>query len=315
MRAISLPVLLLATLFAGSLQAAQLQVPPAAQTVLQKIYLFDLDAAVADAKAMQAQQPDHPLGYLLEAEAHWWQTGCEALEYRYGFTDFHRRGKLPADESFLELAKKITALSEARLKQQETAEMHFYAAMGEAMSARMYGLRGENRATARAGVRAREHFLKAIEFDSNFADADFGLGLYNYYVDTLGSIAKMLRFFMGIPGGDKNEGIRLLEVAKDRGTITPTIASYYLALNLLKFDQQYERALAIITPLAAKYPSNPYFLLLQGDCYAKLARNTQAAACYRAVAGLQLSSPQCTRHVHELARLSLEAIGAQHPAQ
>ena len=72
----------------------------------------------------------------------------------------------------------------------------------------MYALRGESRNTARSGVRAREHLLRAKTLDPTLADADFGLGLYNYYVDTLSGIARILRFFMGIPGGSKQEGIR-----------------------------------------------------------------------------------------------------------
>jgi len=33
------------------------------------------------------------------------------------------------------------------------------------------------------------------------ADANLGLGLYNYYVDTLSAMAKVLRFFMASPAG------------------------------------------------------------------------------------------------------------------
>jgi len=88
--------------------------------------------------------------------------------------------------------------------------MQFYAGMAEASAARLYGLRAENRNTARSGVRAREHFLRAKALDPGLADVDLGLGLYNYYVDTLSSLARILRFFMGIPGGSKQEGIRCL---------------------------------------------------------------------------------------------------------
>jgi len=44
-----------------------------------------------------------------------------------------------------------------------------------------------------------------------------GLGLYNYYVDTLSTIAQSVRFFMGIPGGSKDDGIRQLQLAIDHG--------------------------------------------------------------------------------------------------
>ena len=70
------------------------------------------------------------------------------------------------------------------------------------------------------GVRAREHLLKALQLDPSLADAYTGVGLYNYYVDTLSALAKMLRFFMGIPGGSKRDGVRQLEKAMTEGEIT-----------------------------------------------------------------------------------------------
>ena len=224
-------------------------------------------------------------------------------------SDARRRGKLPADQYYLELATKASSLATAQLKQNETAEMQLYAGMADAAAARLYALRGENRNTARSGVRAREHFLRAKALDPALADADFGLGLYNYYVDTLSAIAKILRFFMGIPGGSKQEGVRLLEHAIADGVLTPSIARFYLAMNLHRYDQQYERALTIISPLAEKYPSNPLFQLARGDLYAKLGRKPQALQCYRAAAALPRRDPECEARIQQLVRASIAALG------
>jgi tetratricopeptide (TPR) repeat protein len=188
--------------------------------------------------------------------------------------------------------------------------MQFYAGMADALTARLYGLRGETRNGARAGVRAREHLLRAVALDPDLADADFGLGLYNYYADTLSAAARVLRFFMGIPGGSKQEGIRQLEHAIGDGNLTPAEARFYLALCLHNYDQKYERALEIAGPLVAKYPSNPLFQLIRGDLYAKLGRKEQAAECYRAAAVLPVRDPECRAHIQDLVRASLAAIGA-----
>jgi tetratricopeptide (TPR) repeat protein len=187
--------------------------------------------------------------------------------------------------------------------------MEFYAGMGDALAARLYGLRGEGRNTARTAVRAREHFLRALALDPDFADADFGVGLYDYYVDTLSTLARVLRFFMGIPGGSKSEGIRRLQRAIEEGVLTPTEARFYLAINLHNYDQQFERALSLITPLVDKYPSNPVFQLVMGDLLAKLNRKEQAALCYRAAAADPVSDPECATHIQELVRASLAALG------
>ena len=226
-------------------------------------------------------------------------------------SDARRRPKVEADRHYFELAARALSLAEAQTKQGESAEMQFYAGMAEASSARLYALRAENRNAARSGVRGREHLLRAKALDADLADANLGLGLYNYYVDTLSSIARILRFFMGIPGGSKQEGVRLLEQAITQGILTTNIARFYLALNLHRYDQQYEKALQILGPLAERYAGNPLFQLARGDLYAKLGRKQQASACYRAASALPVQDGECRSHIQELVRASVAALGAE----
>jgi tetratricopeptide (TPR) repeat protein len=292
-------------------RASKLSVPPETPAILDKIYSFDLDGAVDAAQRMEQAQPNHPLGYLLEAEALWWRNWCTSAEFKYGMSDARRRPKQATDQHYFELSAKALSLAEAQIRQSESAEMQFYAGMAEASAARLYGLRGENRNTARSGVRGREHLLRAKAFDPDLADADLGLGLYNYYVDTLSSLARILRFFMGIPGGSKQEGVRLLEQAAAQGVLTSNIARFYLALNLHRYDQQYEKALRVLSPLVEKYPANPLFQLARGDLYAKLGRKQQALACYRAAGAAAVQNAECQSHLRELVRISIAALGAE----
>jgi tetratricopeptide (TPR) repeat protein len=188
--------------------------------------------------------------------------------------------------------------------------MHLDAGLGYAQKTRLYSLRDEKRAEARAGVRAQEHFLRALALDPNLADADMGLGLYNYYVDTLSAIARILRFFMGIPGGSKTEGVRQLRHAAEHGVITSAEAQFYLAKNLRNFDRNYEQALKVMEPLAAQYPSNAIFQLFLGDLNAKLGRKDKAAAYYRAAAALPVPDAACRDHIRKLASAALAALEA-----
>jgi len=310
-RRAGLACLLLLAPLAGPARASNITLPPETPAILDKIYSFDLQGAVEDAKRLEQERPDHPLGYLLEAEALWWRIWCTSADFKYGMSDARRRPKLQADQHYFELSARVLSLAEAQIKQFDSAEMQFYAGMAEASAARLYGLRAENRNAARAGVRGREHLLRAKALDPDLADADLGLGLYNYYVDTLSSIARILRFFMGIPGGSKQDGVRLLEHAIAQGVLTSNVARFYLALNLHRYDQQYEKALNVLGPLVEKYPTNPLFQLARGDLYAKLGRKQQALACYRTASALPLQDAECQTRVHELVRASLAALGAQ----
>jgi len=290
--------------------ASRLSLPPGTDTILEHIYSGRLDLAIPEAQALEHERPDHPLGYLLEAEARWWQIWCLSADYKYGMSLPRHRGKVAADQTYLDIVAKAEALATTRLGQHESAEMHLYAGMAGGLAARMYGLRAENRAAARAGVRAREHFLRTLALDPALADADMGLGLYNYYVDTLSTIARVLRFFMGIPGGSKEEGIRQLRLAIDHGQLTPALARYYLAVCLHLYDQKYEQALQVATPLVEKYPENPIFRLVRGDLYGKLGRKELAIADYRAAGAVQITDAGCRKRIEQLVRESLAAQGA-----
>src|SRR6267378_4327000 len=168
-------IFLLLSSFAAPAGFAKLTLPPETPAVLDKIYSFDITEAAEAAKRMEQEHPDQPLGYLLEAEALWWRIWCASAEFKYGMTDARRRAKYGADQHYFELAAKASSLAEAQNKQHETAGMQFYAGMAAAAAARLYALRGENRNAARAGVRAREHFLRAKTLDASLADANMGL--------------------------------------------------------------------------------------------------------------------------------------------
>jgi hypothetical protein len=298
------------TLLPAPAHTEKLHLPPEATQGLEKLYGGEPDAAIERFRQIQKQQPDHPLGYLLEANARWWNIYCEACELKWDTIDAWHRGRQPNDDPYLKLADKAVQLAEARVKKNDSAEMRLYAGTGWLLRARLLGLRDDRRGTARAGVKARAHLLRAIELDPDLADANTGLGLYNYYADTLSAMAKVLRFFMGIPGGNKHEGIRQLEIAVSKGELTAVEARFYLAKNLRNYDHQYARAAALMQPLVAQHPQNPIFLLILGDIEAKLNRREQAANSFGAAEKATVPNGPCKARVQQVARAALTALRA-----
>lgn len=294
-------------------RASSIAPAPEVTAIVDKIYSFNLDAAEEDARTFQREHPGDPLGYLLEGEALWWNIWCTSADFKWGMSDARHRPRLESDLHYFDLAGKAYSLALAQMRRGDSSELHFHAGMADAFAARLYALRGENRAAARAGVRGRQNFLRALELDPQLADADFGLGLYNYYVDTLSSFARMLRFFMGIPGGSKQEGVRQLERAISSGVLTPTIARIYLALNLHRYDQQYARALETLAPVAEKYRGNPLFQLMLGDLHAKLGHKEKALLHYGAAAALPVADADCRKRIQALAHSAAAVVGSEAP--
>ena len=294
----------------GETQASQLNIPPDAMEGIRLTSSGKIDQAILLAHKLEADRPEHPLGYLLEADALWWNIYCTSAERKYNTVDAWSHVRGPEDDVYLALSDKAAQLAEAAIAKSDTAEMEFYAGMGYALRARLLGLRYEKMATARAGVKARGHFLRCLELDPNMVDAYTGLGLYNYYVDTLSAIAKVLRFFMGIPGGNKRVGLHQLEIASTKGELTQAEARFYMAKNLRNYDRDYARAAQAAAPLISRFPKNPQFLLLAGDIAAKLGHNDEAAARFRAAAAVPVENNVCSGQVQKLAREALAALSA-----
>jgi len=289
-----------------------LSLPPNISAILDHIYSGRSVQALQEIHQLEQQSPNDPLGYLLEAEVEWWKIWCVSAEFKYGMTLARHHDKAAGDAHYFQLTSKAYALAESNLHQHDAAPMYLYAAMADALASRLYSLRGEYRATARVGVRARENFLKALSLDPSLADAYTGLGLYNYYVDTLSTLARVLRFFMGIPGGSKEEGIRQLYRGIREGQLTPQLARFYLAVNLHNYDQRYDEALQVISPLVEKYPENPVFQLIRGDLYAKSGQKSQAEASYRAASSALPPVPEADCRA-KLARIVQESQAALNP--
>lgn len=295
-------------LVAGSAGASGLTLSPEAQQALDHIYGGDPDAGIARARDIERAQPRSPVGFLLEGEAEWWKFYCAACEIKWGQFDAWHRAKEPEDEAYFALADKAIDLARAQIAVSDTADMHVYAGLGYALKARLYSLRDEKRAIAHAGVAGRAEFMRALELDPGMADATAGVGLYNYYIDTLSAIARMLRFFMGLPGGNKQEGIRQMRVGSEHGAWMSVDSSFYLARNLRTYDERYEEALAAAQPLAARYPHNPVFLLLAGNLNAELGRTPQAANDFRAAQDSQAADPVCASRAREVASSFLASL-------
>lgn len=303
-RRVFVALLAIATLGAvsgGTIRAAGLNIPPDAQKVLDAIYSGDAQQGAALARAFEQSEPQNPLGYLIEDEALWWQRYCEACEVKWGIVEAWKHDKQPSDETYLALADKAIALAQERLARNNSANVHFYIGMAYALKVRMYGMRGENHAAAKAGVAARSEMIEALKLDPQMADATAAMGIYNYYVDTLSPMLKFLRFLSGIPGGDKDEGVRQMEAGMADGKLLAIDVRFILAAALRRYDRKYAKAISIAQPLVTQYPRNPAFLLLVGNLNMELGRDVNAHEYFQAVEQLAPNSA-CVAHSQELAR-------------
>jgi hypothetical protein len=167
-------------------------------------------------------------------------------------------------------------------REPENAEAWFYLAAGYGPLVQWRALRGERLAAAREGKKIKDALERALRLDSTIDDAYFGIGLYHYYAAVAPAYAKVLRWLLWLPGGDRATGLQEMERARDRGTVLAGEADYQLQLAYLWYERQPRRALEILADLDRRYATNPLFLQRIAEVHDEYFHDAAAsAAAYR----------------------------------
>lgn len=167
------------------------------------------------------------------------------------------------DPAFDEAVERAIAAAEAWTRREpRNAEAWFY--LGGAYGARVQWrvLRLERLAAARDGKRIKEALERALELDPALEDANFGIGLYQYYADVAPAALRFLRMLLLLPGGDREEGLERMLRARDRGQLLRGEAEYQLHVIDLWYEEEFARALERLEGLERRYPRNPLFTQL-----------------------------------------------------
>jgi tetratricopeptide (TPR) repeat protein len=246
----------------------------------------DFDAAKEIFRQIQKSDPESPLGYLLEADANWWKIYLtEANLIDPDVFEALSEAVTPYDPDFRRLDGLAIHKAETRLLQhQDEARSYFYEGLGYGLRARLEALRDHALGTARAGKKLRNLSLAALKLDPNLNDAWFGVGLYNYFEDTLPTYVKMLRFLILLPGGDRHVGLSQIQRAMEKGQLVTSEAKFHLAKNYSRsIDRQYTRSLELLHQMQQQYPHNPLWKLLAGSVELRMGHVKEGETLYRQV--------------------------------
>jgi tetratricopeptide (TPR) repeat protein len=253
---------------------------------MNKLMDGDFDAATEIFRQIQKSDPESPLGYLLEADANWWKIYLtEANLIDPDVFEALSEATTPYDVDFRRLDELAVHKAETRLHaHQDEARSYFYEGMAYGLRARLEALRDRALGTARAGKKLRNLSLAALKLDPNLNDAWFGVGLYNYFVDTLPIYVKMLRFLILLPGGDRHVGLRQIQQAMEKGQLVNAEARFHLAKNYSRLiDRQYVRSLELLGQMEQQYPHNPLWKLLVGSVELRMGEVKEGETLYRQV--------------------------------
>ncbi|HXX24794.1 MAG TPA: hypothetical protein VEO19_16760 [Terriglobia bacterium] len=269
----------------------------------------DFDAASEAFHQIQKSDPESPLGYLLEADANWWKIYlAEANLIDPDVFEALSEAVTPYDADFRRSDDLAIHKAETRIQMhQDQARSYFYEGLAYGLRARLEALRDHALATARAGKKLRNLSLAALKINPSLNDAWFGVGLYNYFVDTLPTYVKMLRFLILLPGGDRLVGLRQMQQAMDKGQLVTAEARFHLAKNYSRsLDRQYARSLELLGQMQQQYPHNPLWKLLVGSVELRMGNVKEGETLYRQVVD-ETAHPQSEmwRPLHQQAERAL----------
>lgn len=287
-----------------------------AQQGLDLLMNGEPDAALKVFAEVRAGDRESPLGDLLEANAVWWKiyfTTADLVDPDVFVVPSD--STTPYDSRFNHLVDTAISKASANINaHRDVARNYLYEGMAYALRARLLSMRQSALATAQAGKKMRTLLITALEHDSNLRDAYLGLGLYDYFVDTLPTIIKLLRWVIGLPGGSRERGLQEIEYAAKYGELTHGEALFYLAKDYSRENERnYARSLELFQQLRSQYPRNALWTLLVGSLEIRMGHDKQGEALYHEV--LDQTRGKDTVAGKALYQAALKALQKRHPTE
>jgi tetratricopeptide (TPR) repeat protein len=220
------------------------------QSQLRRVYDAIFDARFDEVPQLLARTcPPAPAEacQLLDAVGVWWQIQLDPASLGHD-TQFQSR-----------IDAAIASADAWTRRDPERAEAWFYLGGAYGARAQWKVLRRERLGAARDGKRIKDALERALALDPRLQEAYFGIGLYHYYADVAPAAAKMLRWLLLLPGGDKTQGMQEMMRARAHAALLGDEADYQLHVIYLWYEKQPQRALELLTGLRDRHPRNPLF--------------------------------------------------------
>ncbi|MBI4425398.1 MAG: tetratricopeptide repeat protein [Elusimicrobia bacterium] len=237
---------------------------------IDAIYRMEFDECERTFEALLKDFPGLPQAYFGLATASWARFEYEEEQSNVGrHAEFERR------------------IGQAIAKGQDWLKARPDDAEGLVCVSGMYGLRSRLAMMLHKWLRAYLDGTKAVrltrralELDPRLYDVYTGLGMWDYYTDTLPGVIKALGRIVAIRGNAKR-GVEQLSLAAEKGEHTATAAK--LALIELMQDRAgpfYDpvRGLRMIREVREKFPMNPLFQYVEIVYLAENRKAEQAQA-------------------------------------
>ena len=221
--------------------------PSADQTVrraMNATYNLDLAEARRAARSLQSTRPDHPVGFVLEAETYWWEAQIDPT-------------RDDIEDQFFKIQEKAISIGEKALKAKKypAVEIQAYLASAWGSKARFrLTQNGVGVGVVMDGRTAHNYAEEVYQADPKYTDILVGIGAYNYFTGKIPSVLRPFAYFLGA-SGDPVLGLQQIRTVAEKGRYARTEAKIVLFPALMK-DGAYADSFKVVQGLMSEYPAN-----------------------------------------------------------
>lgn len=232
---------------------------------IDHIYNYEFAAVEPVARQIRAKYPNHPVNAMLKAMQMQWQylpvKDNKAMSGQYA-----------------KLLEECIAKAKVLEKNEKTRpEAAFFSMAGHGYVALIHNYNDEKMKAASEAKKAYDYVMAGFKYMNHNPEFYFSSGLYNYYIirypEDHPIVKPVVLFFKD---GNREEGLRQMDIASKKGMFTRTESSFYLARIYLKHEQRYDKASSYLGNLVEKYPNNPIFLMKHTEALLLLGKYEEA---------------------------------------
>ncbi len=215
------------------------------------MYRLEFDAAEEIFRGVIDVSSSHPAGYFAMTALYWWRA-AQNFDVQTSSTDY--------EAEFLRHADETVRISELMLKSGGRRDHAlFFLGSAHGLKGRWYALQRSWWRSYVSGNRGRKMLRKCVEINPSLYDAYLGLGIFDYYADTLpGALGVAALLFVR---GDRERGMAQVRLAMEKGRFFPTEARIFLIDILTRHEKDHKAAMAESSLLRASDPDNAFFWL------------------------------------------------------
>ena len=213
----------------------------------------DFDGGITVIKQLEKKRPYSPAVSYFLANGYWWKI------FRIHIYEQVAK-ETPYDKLFDRYLSQTMEQSERILKRNRSdVTALFYLGNAYSLRSRVKVLKGSYFSAGRDAAKGKKYLERVLELYPKQYDAHYNVGAYNYLAGALPGYAKVLKTLLFMPGGNKEKGLKYLNIAAKKSTYFGAEAELILARFYADFEDQPQESLAIVKKFHAKYPDNAWY--------------------------------------------------------